>query len=171
MIAQADVVAVHCVDQIEVSPHKPVTPVYRIEAALNNAGPGIELAPRVEAIALQGLRFHAEWLKRYLIVTVTFVEPPGVIQQAFLRFQPPVKGRAGERGEMIEGGNIERVLFRKIDRLRKAFRRVAVVSENECAINANAVTAQVAQRNAKAALHAVEGLIHIFEVCRIEALE
>ena len=39
MIAQADVVAMERVDQIKVSPHKPIAAIHAIKAALRDAAP------------------------------------------------------------------------------------------------------------------------------------
>src|SRR5258708_18034045 len=171
MIAQAHVVSMECVYYVKIAPHEPVVSVNAVESAMKNAGPGIKFAPGRKAILLENLRRHAARLKRNPVVAVALVQPPVFVEQTSLFLQPLVKGSAGKRGQMVEGGNVERVFLSKLDRVANTFRRVAVVTENERAIDAHAMAAQIPQGFLKAAAHGVERLVHVFEVRRIQTLE
>src|SRR5262245_20384319 len=113
MIAHGDIRAMHCVDQIKVAPHKPIASVHMVEAALKNAAPGVELAPRRQTRLLQAVGQHAARLKRDAIVAVSLIQPPGVVEESLFRLEPPVKWRAWERRQVIEGGDVKRVLLCK----------------------------------------------------------
>ena len=171
MVTHRDVCPVHCVDKVKISPHEPVATVYGIEAALKNTAPGIKLAAGFEAIVLKCLRGHAARLKRNAVVTVAVIEPPIFIKQTPFILQAPIERRARKRREMIESGDVKGVVFRKFNRVAKTFGRVAVVTENERAIDANAMPTQIRQRFLKSAAHGVERFVHIFEIRRVQAFK
>src|ERR1044072_2427846 len=72
---------------------------------------------------------------------------------------------------MIESGDVKRLLLGEGERLGEAVGRVAVIAEKERAINPEAMPAQVGQRLVEPAAHCVEGLVHVPEILRIQALE
>src|SRR5262245_2439715 len=92
----------HCVNEIEVSPHETVRAVHGVQAPAKNTWPGIESSACTEATSLQLLRRHAAWLKRYLIVSVSIVEPPRVEPQSAFGIEATVKRSAREGSEVIE---------------------------------------------------------------------
>src|SRR3954471_21956818 len=171
MIAQAHIVSMECINQIEIAPHEPVTPVHFREASLSNAGPAIKIAARGKTVSLQRLRRHAEGLKRNAIVTVTFVQPPVVVKQTALTMQSLVERRGRKWGEMIECRNVEGLFSSKCHRLGKAGFGVAIVAENKSAIDPHTMLAQICQRFLEAAAHRVKGFIHVPEVYWIQALK
>src|SRR6266498_907389 len=133
-----------CVDQIKIPPHEPVTAIRGCEAALGDAAPGIKLAAGGEAVLPERLRRHAAGLKWNPVVAVALIEPPIFVEQAALVLQPRVERRAGKGREMIERCDVERVLLRERDGFGEAFRRVAVVAEDERAIDADAMLCRFA---------------------------
>ena len=171
MIAQADVVAMEGVDQIKVSPHKPIAAIHAIEAALRDAAPGVELAPRRKAIPLKCVRRHGPRLKRNSIVAIVVVEPPAFVEQPALALQTTIQRRAREWREVIERGNVKRMFPCESDRSGEAFRRIAVVTEDKRAVNADAMPAQICERLLKSAAHGIERFVHVPQVCRVQTLE
>src|SRR6266496_148638 len=151
MIAQAHVVAMERVDQVKVSPHEPVAAIYAVQAALENAAPGVKLAARRKAIALERFRRHASRLKGNPVVAVPLIEPPVFVKQPTLVLQPAIQRRAGERGEVIERGDVKGVFLREFHGGGKTFRSVAVVAEDKRAINADVMAAQIREGLFKAA--------------------
>src|ERR1043165_1101642 len=99
------------VDQIKIPPHEPIAAIDAGKAALSNAGPGIKLAPRCEAILLKQFRSHATRPKGNPIVAVTLVQSPIVVKQSALFLHALVKRRARKRCEMIERRDVERVFL------------------------------------------------------------
>src|SRR4030095_15493958 len=116
MIAQADVGAMQGVDEKKIPPHETVAAVHGIEAAAEDARPGVKGAARLETRAAQILRTHAARLKRNPVVTVAVVEPPRVEEQPVFLLEPAVERRAGKRREVVERGDVERVLPGERDR-------------------------------------------------------
>ena len=114
MVAHAHVLPMQRVDRIKIPPHEPIATVHRVESTLENAGPRIELAASIEAIALKRFRRHVARHERNPIVAVSFVEPPAFVKQATFGLQPGVKRCARKRGEVIEGRDVKRVRSRKI---------------------------------------------------------
>src|SRR5437867_9369444 len=169
MIAQADIISMQSIDQIKVAPHEPITAIHRRAASSQNAGPGIKRAARGQAVALQGFGSHTERTKWNLVIAVALVEPPGFVEQTTLGLQSPIEWCAREGREMIERGDVQRMALRERYCLAKTFRRVAVVTKNKRAIDANLMAAQVCQRLLEAAAHCIKGFIHFFEVGRIQA--
>src|SRR5690242_10359193 len=171
MIPKADVISMQRVNQIEIAPHKPIASIRAIESPLQDAAPRIEITPRRQAIALEIFRSHAPRLKRDAIVAVTIVEPPFIEQQAPFTFQTTVEWRAGEGGQVVESGNVKSLVLCERYRVLKTLRGVAVITEDEGAIDANPMPAQVGKRCLKAPAHRIKRLVHVFEVIRVEALE
>jgi len=171
MIAQANVVAMEGIDQIEVTPHEPIAAIYLVEAALSDAGPGVEIAPSGEAILLEGLRRHATRLKWDPVVAVTIVEPPFAVKQTALGLQPTVKGGARKRSEMVEGGYVKSMFFRELNGGSEALQGIAIVPKNEGAVHTDAMPAQIRQGLLKTPTHGVERLVHVTQVFGIQALE
>ncbi len=81
MISLAHIVSMECVDQIKISPHEPVIAVYAVEAAPNDAAPGIKFSPCSEAVLLEQFGRHAARLKGNAIVAVAIIQPPTVVKQ------------------------------------------------------------------------------------------
>lgn len=108
MVAQADICAVHRVDQVKVPPHEPITAIHLVKSTLQNAAPRVKIPAGTHAILVQILRTHVSRLKGNAIVAVLVVQPPRIIKQPPFRFQSPIQRRAGKWGQMIESGDIYR---------------------------------------------------------------
>src|SRR5262245_48854110 len=133
----------HGVDEIEISPHETIGAIHGIEPPAQDAAPRVKSPARRQTAALQFLVAHAAGLEGNAVVAVAIVQPPRVVEQAAFALQAAIQRRAGKRREMIEGGDIKRVLLREIDRLLEALRRVSVITENECAVDANAMAPEI----------------------------
>ena len=72
---------------------------------------------------------------------------------------------------MVEGGDVERVFLGEGDGGREAGGRVAVVAEDERAVDADTVAAEVGEGLFESAARGVERLVHRREVGGVEALE
>src|SRR5439155_17843147 len=98
-------------------------------------------------------------------------KPPRIVKQPAFTLESTVKRCAGKRREMIKRRDVHRVLLGKPDGLGKALRRVAIVTENEGAVDADAMPPQVGKRLLESAAHRVERFVHLPEVFRIETLK
>ena len=72
---------------------------------------------------------------------------------------------------MVERGDVQSVLPRKLNCFSETVLSVPVVAENEGAVNPDIVAAQVCERLLKPARHRVEGLVHVLEIGRVQTLE
>src|SRR5205085_982758 len=82
-----------------------------------------------------------------------------------------VERGAWKRCEVIEGSDVKAGALREFHGFGKTLFGVVIVSKNECAVDTNAIAAQVFECFGKSATHGVEGLIHLLEIRRIETLE
>src|SRR5438045_3259675 len=113
MVSRADIVSVQRVDHVKVAPHEPIAAVHAIDAAAHDAWKRIESSPRIEAGKAQRFRLHAGRLEWNLVVAVSIIHPPGVIEHPPLPRQALIERRAWKRRQMIEGGDIHRIVARK----------------------------------------------------------
>src|SRR5947209_6618008 len=155
VVAPVDVGAMEMIDQEEVAEHEEVRPVHRIDRPAQDARPRVEGPPRLDAPALHVLGRHPRRTEGDLVVAVALVEPPGVVEEHPRSLQATVELGAGERRQVIEGGDVEAVLAGELDRALKVRRRVVVVAEDERAVEADVVPAQVLQGFSVAAAHGV----------------
>ena len=93
-------------------------PVHRIERAAQHAAPGSRSARRArrQPCRMSSGR-HGRGLERNAVVAVALVEPPALVEQAPFPLQPAEQRRAGERRQVVEGGEVEAVVDGEVHRL------------------------------------------------------
>src|SRR5262245_47241963 len=146
MVALVDLDAVHAVDREKIAKHEAVCPVHRVEGALHDAFPGVEAPPRTQAALPDVVWRHGLRLKRDTVVAIALIEPPALIEEPAFALEPSEQRRARKWREVIEGSEIEAMVHRELSRLVEGVRTLAVVAEDESAVDANAVAAQVCER-------------------------
>src|SRR5205814_2116149 len=136
---------------VKVTPHEAIGPVHRVKAALDDARERVERPPRLQTIALKLARRHVRGGEGNMVVSIAIVQPPRLVEQASLGLEAAIKRRAGEWGEVIEGGDVHRVLPREGDGPLERIRCVPIIAEDKGAVDADAVTAEVGQGTFKSA--------------------
>ena len=143
----------------------------RAEQPLDDAADRIELPACIDAAT--GYFFGGELygVERQVVVAVVLVEPPLFEAQSPLGCELFIQRRTGERGQVVERGDVELLPHGEGDRLVERGGRIAVVAEDERRVDTDVVAAQVGQGVFIAAVHRIETLVHLFEVLLIEAFE
>src|SRR5882672_8915912 len=171
MVALVDLDAMHAVDREKIAKHEAVRPVHRVEGAAHDALPGVKTPAGAQAALPDVVRRHGLRLKRNAVVAVTLVKPPALVKEPALALEAREQGCSWKWREVIEGGEIKAMLDRERGRFVEGVRALAVVAEHEGAVDADAVAAQVGERDREAAAHGVEALFHGAQHGFVEALE
>ena len=141
------------------------------DEAPGDAAQAVEPLPRPQTTRAHGVVPDPRRVERHVVVAVALVQPPGRIAQPPFPFEPGIQRRAGKRGQMIEGGEVETVRQREFHRWLESGLGIVIVAEQEGAVDAQAMALEVGQRRLVAAAHGVERLVHVAQVGGVQALE
>ena len=94
-----------------------ISAIHGIESPPKNAAPGIELSSCFQATSLQFHRTHRRRFEGNVVVAVSLVHPPGVVNQPALAGESLIQRRAGKGREVIEGGDVHGVFFGEVHSL------------------------------------------------------